>query len=330
MSANEEDQHHPSQDEADDYNVVYGVVAQVPPEYERDEFICPYISSEGDSVHLHPRMVYTKTADGTKQAELLPPDMIAKSIDIWKNDLDDDDYERLFTLSDAFSEVICNDAPPAPGGESSMEVKGNVIVPLQVNNVNNADEETDSKKPSWLVLRHYPTFWLEGLAKSFGGDEDPSIAESINKTCPSLDHKPQFLVRRPGTPLGVDTNITHEGSKYHITPSCLIGNFLAESHRTHHGDPDYQNTFTTGLLEGINHCIAESFIRDEQVMKDNNTYTSYKDDAANSETLELKLNADLADDRGFPKDIFITTSHSFIEDVTGRSSTELGAGPSQG
>ncbi|TYJ52321.1 hypothetical protein B9479_007079 [Cryptococcus floricola] len=215
MSANEENQHYQSQDEADDDNVVYDDVVEVPSEYEVDEFTRPYISSQGDSVHLHPIMFYIKTADGTQRSGFLPPDIIAKSIKIWMNDLDDDGDERVSALTDALSEVIINDAPPTPGGESFMDLnsipaelmKRNVIVPLQANS---SDEETDDKKPSWLVLRQYPISRLEGLAKSFGGDEDPSIAESINQTCPSLEYMPQFYESRTGTALGVNANIAHE------------------------------------------------------------------------------------------------------------------------
>ncbi|ODO01881.1 hypothetical protein L198_02610 [Cryptococcus wingfieldii CBS 7118] len=338
MSAPEENQHQ-SQDDGS----IDDAIAQVErSEYNLGTVSDSFISTEGDIVHLDPVMVYTKgNLDG--RAGFLSPDMIAKSIDTWNNNplyasSENDPNQRVATLEEVLDKIVFENAPPAPGEESFMDlnsiktVRRNVTVPLQTNSSEGTDEK---KKPSWIVLRQYPGSELDSLAKSFRGDEDPSVSESINKTCPSLDYKPHFLAWRPGTPLGVNTDITHEGSMYFVNPACLIaglratGASIAESRRTHRDAPDYQNTFTTRLLEGINHSIAESFIRDGQVMKDNDTYTSYVGDAAKSEALELRVNADSADDRGVPEHIFIPRySHKCVEDVTVRSSTELGARPS--
>ncbi|ODN96997.1 hypothetical protein I350_07975 [Cryptococcus amylolentus CBS 6273] len=291
-------------------------------------------------------MLYTKTADGTQQTGFLPPDMIAKSIDLWlEDDLAEDDDERVSYIVEAFSEVVVNDAPPAPGGESFMGIKSiptrllkrNVIVPLQANSsVEKTDEETDYKKPSWLVLRHYPISQLEGLAKSFGGDENPSIAESINQTCPSLDHMTQFYESRTGTTVGVNADITHEGRKYHVTPSCLInkiratGESVVEDHISPHIPRRYQRAFQNSLVESINHSISESFIRDGQVVKDNDAYASYDNDDAYYKNLVLRVNAASADKRGVPGTIVVPNyPGELLEEVKARSITELGLRPSE-
>ncbi|TYJ52322.1 hypothetical protein B9479_007080 [Cryptococcus floricola] len=339
MSASGENQHQ-SQDDGSIDNIIAQVERS---EYNLGTVSNSFISTEGDVVHLDPVMVYTK-GNLDERTGFLSPDMIAKSIDTWNNNplyasSDNDPIERVETLEEVLDKIVFENAPPAPG-ESFMDlhsfekVRLNVTVPLQTNSSEGTDEK---KKPSWIVLRRYPDSELDSLAKLFGGDEDPSVAESINRTCPSLDYWPLFLAWKRGTPLGVNTDITHEGSEYFVNPACIIGNLratgasIAESRRTDRSAPDYQNTFTTRLLEGIHHSIAESFIRDGQVMKDNDTYTSYGNDAAKSERLTLTVNAKSADVRGVPENIFIPRyPHELFEDVTKRCSTELGARPEHG
>ncbi|ODN75838.1 hypothetical protein L202_05834 [Cryptococcus amylolentus CBS 6039] len=173
-------------------------------EYNLGTVSNPFISTEDDAVHLDPVMVCTK-GNLNGRAGFLSPDMIAKSIDTWNNNplyasSDNDPNERVATLEEVLDKIVFENEPPAPGGEyfmglSSFEkVRRNVTVPLRINISEGTDEK---KKPSWVVLRHYPDSELDSLAKSFGGDEDPSVAESINKTCPSLDHKPHFLAWLP-------------------------------------------------------------------------------------------------------------------------------------
>ncbi|ODN75839.1 hypothetical protein L202_05835 [Cryptococcus amylolentus CBS 6039] len=346
MSAHEENQQLQSQENAD--GSIDNDIAQVEsPEYQVRSMTHSYVSSQGDFVHLNPTYIYTNKADGTIRVGIIEADMIAKGIGIWTDGLNDDPTsgddsnderdERAGILEDIMAEVLIDDAPPAPGGESFMELtksndlRRNVIVPLQVN----SSGETNDKKPSWLVLRGYPISQLEGLTKSFGGDEDPSIIENMNKVCPSLDNIPQFFESQTGTALGVNIDITHEGSKYFVRPACLIDNLrvagedIAENRRTQRDATSYQSTFANNFLDGINHSIAEGFIRDGQVVKDNDVYTSYKNDAAESKRLVLRVNGASADERGVPETIVVPSYPSESHrDVTERSSTELGPRPS--